>query len=243
MEDLTVRQIEILKYIVLEYTETGHPVGSEVLEKKYRLGVSPATIRNEMVTLAETGYLKKSHFSSGRVPSAKGYRYYIKHIMQEKQLSTIDEVTYKNSLWDSRTHVYKMLSMGTKILADKTGLIAISATNTGDLYYAGVGSLFDNMEVVDMATAHRVCDILDTFSFWQQVMQRFFATNQDVFYMLGEEDFADPIFEPVASIMSDFRIGEVQGLIGLIGPKRMKFDVFIPQVRYFSHLLEDIAVK
>lgn len=52
MEDLTQRQIDILRSIIQEYTETGEAVGSEILEKKYKLGVSPATIRNEMVTLA-----------------------------------------------------------------------------------------------------------------------------------------------------------------------------------------------
>jgi len=55
MEDLTQRQIDILKAIIQEYTDTGLPVGSEILEKKYKLGVSPATIRNEMVELAKKG--------------------------------------------------------------------------------------------------------------------------------------------------------------------------------------------
>lgn len=241
MEDLTPRQIEILKCIVLEYTETGEPVGSEILEKKYKLGVSPATIRNEMVALATKGYLKKSHFSSGRVPSGKGYRYYITHIMQEKHLSTMDEVTYKNSLWDSRMHMYRLLSAGTKVLADRTSLVAVCATNTGELYYSGISNLFDNLGFFDIATARQLCDILDKFPFWQQVMQRFSATTQDVFYMLGEEDFDDPILEPVACIMGHFQIGQIQGVVGLIGPKRMRFDVFVPQVRYFSHLLEEIA--
>ena len=68
MEDLTQRQIDILKAIIQEYTESAEAVGSEILEKKYKLGVSPATIRNEMVALAKKGYLKKSHFSSGRLP-------------------------------------------------------------------------------------------------------------------------------------------------------------------------------
>ena len=79
MDNLTQRQVDILKTIIKEYTDTGEPVGSEILEKKYKLGVSPATIRNEMVELARKEYLKKTHFSSGRVPSAKGFRFYIRH--------------------------------------------------------------------------------------------------------------------------------------------------------------------
>src|SRR3990167_4880843 len=91
MEDLTPRQIEILKAIISQYTDTGEPVGSDVLDKKYNLGVSPATIRNEMVELARKKYLKKSYFSSGRVPTAQAFRFYIKNLLNEKELSTAEE--------------------------------------------------------------------------------------------------------------------------------------------------------
>ena len=110
MEDLTQRQVDILKAIIREYSETGMAVGSDILEKKYKLGVSPATIRNEMVELAKKGYLKKNHFSSGRMPSAKGFRFYIKHLMKQKELSTTDEVAYKNSIWDERAEAPRLLS-------------------------------------------------------------------------------------------------------------------------------------
>src|SRR3989339_2131103 len=125
MEDLTQRQVDILKTIIKEYTETGGPVGSEILEKKYKLGVSPATIRNEMVELAKKGYLKKTHFSSGRVPSAKGFRFYIKHLMKQKELSTTDEVSYKNSIWDERKETHRLLSQATKVLSQRTGLLSV----------------------------------------------------------------------------------------------------------------------
>jgi len=242
MQELTTRQIEILKVIIDEYTATGVAVGSDVLEKKYKLGVSPATIRNEMVVLAQKGYLNKNHFSAGREPSALGYRFYIKNIMKEKHLSTVDEVSYKNSLWDDRATTHKLLAHGVKILAEKTGMIAVAATNSGDMYYSGVGNIFDQMPTDELNVTKKMCGLLDQYSFWQQVMQRYFATEQEVFYMLGKEDFYDPVFEPCAIVMSDFRIGESHGVIGVLGPKRMRFDVYIPQVRYFSQLLEQIAV-
>src|SRR3972149_4209362 len=141
MEDITPRQTEILKVIIKEYSETGEPVGSEILEKKYKLGVSPATVRNEMVELAKKGFIKKDYFSSGRVPSAKGFRFYIKNLMKEKEVSTTDEVAYKNSVWDERKDLQRLLAHATKVLAQKTGLLALTTTNSGDLYYAGVGNL------------------------------------------------------------------------------------------------------
>lgn len=81
------RKLEILKAIVTDYILTGEPVGSRTLEKKYKLGISSATIRNEMADLEELGYLDQLHSSSGRVPSAKGYRMYIDKLMTLKSLS------------------------------------------------------------------------------------------------------------------------------------------------------------
>jgi heat-inducible transcriptional repressor len=70
MGDLTERQTQVLKAVVEEYINTARPVGSEILEKKYSLGVSPATIRNEMVILAKKKYLRQPFTSAGRVPTA-----------------------------------------------------------------------------------------------------------------------------------------------------------------------------
>ena len=87
MENLTTRQIQILKAIIEEYIETAAPVGSEMLDKKYNLGISPATIRNEMVRLTSLGYLKQPHTSAGRIPTSMGMKFYVDQLMEEKALS------------------------------------------------------------------------------------------------------------------------------------------------------------
>ena len=84
--DLTDRQKALLKAIIEEYIEDAEPVGSEVIERKYNLGVSPATIRNEMVVLTKEGYLKQPHTSAGRIPTSMGFRLFIQELMKEKQL-------------------------------------------------------------------------------------------------------------------------------------------------------------
>lgn len=77
MEDISGRKEQILRAVVVEYVETAEPVGSQVLVKRYRLGVGPATIRNEMAEMAERGLLEQPHTSAGRIPSDSGYRYYV----------------------------------------------------------------------------------------------------------------------------------------------------------------------
>lgn len=240
MEDLSQRQIDILKAIILEYSESGEPIGSEILEKKYKLGVSPATIRNEMVELNKKGYLKKTHFSSGRVPSAKGFRFYIRHLMQEKELSTIDEVAYKNSIWDDRNEQHKLLFHATKILAQRTGLLSLAVTSNGDLYYSGVANLLNKDEFLDLDVSKGIFALMEESPFWEGILRQIYRMEEDVMYMLGEEDFRNPVFESCASVLGEFRSNNVSGIIGVVGPKRMYYDVIIPQVRYFSNLIEEV---
>src|SRR3989304_10473687 len=102
MYDLTPRQIDILKNIVREYIDTAEAVGSETLEKKYDLGVSPATIRNEMAEMSRLGYLSKPHSSAGRIPTSKAIKFYITELMKEKEMSVAEEVEAKEKIWDLR---------------------------------------------------------------------------------------------------------------------------------------------
>ena len=89
---LTGRQILVLKAIVEEFIQTAQPVGSRVLSKKEELNFSAATIRNDMADLEDLGFIEKTHTSSGRVPSQKGYRYYVDYIVNQERIETTPEV-------------------------------------------------------------------------------------------------------------------------------------------------------
>lgn len=87
------RTKQVLHAIIKDYISTAEPVGSRAVAKKYDLGVSPATIRNEMSDLEELGYIEQPHTSAGRKPSQKGYRYYVDYLMEKESL-TIPEVEF-----------------------------------------------------------------------------------------------------------------------------------------------------
>lgn len=89
---LTARKIKIFKAIVKEFIETAEPVGSKLLTDKYNIEYSSATIRNEMSDLEKMGLIEKTHTSSGRVPSTKGYRFYVEHLMEEEIHEGIENV-------------------------------------------------------------------------------------------------------------------------------------------------------
>jgi heat-inducible transcriptional repressor len=96
--DLDSRKQEILRTVIRSYIETAEPVGSEVLAQRTRLGVSAATIRNEMATLEEMGYLAQPHPSAGRIPTDRGYRVYVDSLREDEALSSSERTKLRRRL-------------------------------------------------------------------------------------------------------------------------------------------------
>ncbi len=102
--ELNERKRKVLWAVVQDYSETAEPVGSRTIARKYNLGVSSATIRNEMQDLEDEGYLEQPHTSAGRIPSIKGYRFYVDWLMQPSPV-TDDEKSMINHILEE--HVTK----------------------------------------------------------------------------------------------------------------------------------------
>jgi heat-inducible transcriptional repressor len=91
IDELNEREKSILRSVVQQFIITASPVGSRNITKKYEMGVSPATVRNIMADLEESGYINHPHTSAGRVPTDKGYRYYVDSLMELKTLKSSDK--------------------------------------------------------------------------------------------------------------------------------------------------------
>lgn len=115
--ELDGRKMLILKAVVKTYLETGEPVGSRTISKIDGLSVSSATIRNEMADLEELGYLVQPHTSAGRIPTDKGYRFYVDRLMEEKEKEVLD---IKRFVSDRMGRVENMLKGMAKMLAANT---------------------------------------------------------------------------------------------------------------------------
>lgn len=117
------RRDKILKLIVEDFIKTARPVGSHNLIENYNLNVSSATVRNEMNALEKDGYLEKTHTSSGRVPSTKGYRYYVEHLKNPE----IDEkIKHEiNNVFDSAGSIEEILKESCEILSNMTNLASV----------------------------------------------------------------------------------------------------------------------
>ncbi len=235
--DLTPRQIQILKAVIDEYISTAEAVGSETLEKKYNLGVSPATIRNEMVRLTELGMLKQPHTSAGRAPTPVALKYYVEQLMKPKDLSVAEEVAVKEKIWNYRQEIDKLLREATKALAEKTKTLAITATNEGDLYYAGAANILDMPEFYDYQLTHDLLGTLDEYAFWWRLLEM----HDDPFSILVGEDLSGGALTQCGFVYHKFKTPHVTGAIGVVGPSRLNYPSVIPVVRYLGTLIDEFA--
>lgn len=125
MKVLTERQLLIFQVIVDEFIRNAKPVGSRALAKKKSINLSSATIRNEMADLEEMGFIEKTHTSSGRIPSDKGYRYYVDHLLSPEKLTISDIYMVKSIFAEKIYELEKIVQKSAKILSELTNYTAI----------------------------------------------------------------------------------------------------------------------
>jgi heat-inducible transcriptional repressor len=128
MQPLTERQETILALIVHEYIESAQPVGSKKLVKRYHLGVSSATVRNEMGLLSEAGVLRQPHTSAGRVPTEEGYRYFVRKLLGETELSSNEKRMISHQFHQAPADVDEWVRLSASILAQLSRVASVVTT-------------------------------------------------------------------------------------------------------------------
>ena len=130
--DLSERKLKILQAIIADFIRTAEPVGSRTISKNYDLGISPATIRNEMSDLEELGYLTHPHTSSGRVPSEKAYRLYVNQMMNKRELTEEEKTSISMQLNSNVTELENLVQRAAHVLSEITNLTAFALTPRQD---------------------------------------------------------------------------------------------------------------
>ncbi|KKS98236.1 MAG: heat-inducible transcription repressor HrcA, heat-inducible transcriptional repressor [Candidatus Gottesmanbacteria bacterium GW2011_GWA2_43_14] len=240
MVDLTDRQLHILKVIIEEYIDTAMPVASETLDKKYNLGVSPATIRNEMVRLTTSGYLKQPHTSAGRTPTPLALKFYVDRLMKPKELSVSDEVSVKQNIWDHRKEMDELLREATRTLAKQSKTLSLAATDEGDFFTSGIGNILEMPEFYDIDITKHLLDTLDEAEYWWKILSGYSDQDESLYILVGEE-FGGNLLNNCGGIFVSFRSAEHKGAIGVVGPTRLNYSRLVPVVRYMGSLINDLA--
>jgi heat-inducible transcriptional repressor len=120
MEELTDRQKILLTLITHEHINSAMPVGSKMLVERYNVGLSSATVRNEMAVLTDQGYLRQPHTSAGRVPTEKGYRFFVGRLVNEREIPLSTRRTITHQFYQMRNDVEQWVKLAGSILADQS---------------------------------------------------------------------------------------------------------------------------
>jgi heat-inducible transcriptional repressor len=142
MSDLTERQKTILMLVIRDYIESAQPVGSNALVKRYHLDLSSATVRNELSTLDEMGYLRQPHTSAGRIPTEEGYRFFVGQMMHQAELPETVQHTITHQFYQARPDVDQWMTLAASILAHQSkGVSVVTAPHAEQ-------ALFKHVELI-----------------------------------------------------------------------------------------------
>lgn len=200
-----------------EYIKTAEPVGSKFLVSKYNLDVSSATVRNDMAFLEQEGYLKAPHTSSGRIPTEKGYLYYLQNFMKVDAANAAHKSMQKSV--EHKTDERVILKIIAKDLMQLSDDMVVTAFGDRWSYYVGVANLFQKPEFHDMEQIQTLTSMIDTFD---DVLHEIFDTVPlTMKVMIGSEN---PFHSNLSSILVRFEFpNKKSALLGMIGPIRMNY--------------------
>ncbi|MBI2633763.1 MAG: hypothetical protein HYW80_00445 [Parcubacteria group bacterium] len=220
------RQEKILTCTIREYIDRMEPVASRLISRKYHLGVSPATVRNEFLRLTEEGYLQQPHTSAGRLPTNQGWKYFVERVVLDEPLENIN-LSAPNSIEDIAEE-----------MAAHTDALGVCINEEGDMELRGHKQLFSQPDFEDREQYERLAATIERLEKnVEEIFQGLTRRAPNIF--IGEENHYfenDEISSLFDSAESDSR-GRILTL--LIGPKRMHYEKNWNVLRNVHKLLEE----
>jgi transcriptional regulator of heat shock response len=241
----TDRRLEILRAIVDEYVQTQEPVGSKVIAEKNALGISPATIRNEMALLEEEGLITQPHTSAGRIPTDRGYRIFVDKLATVKPLSNAERRAIETFLHGSHD-LEELMKRSAKLLADITKQVAVvkypiigdsqnremmAVSGTANLARSGEGeSLFNILEALEE----------------QAVLLRLLSDAAPTVHVTIGSEQSDANLQSTSLVTVGYGLETSPlGALGVLGPTRMDYASSMSAVsavaRYIGRFITESA--
>ena len=225
--------------IVGDYIKIAKPIGSAWLVKRHKMGCCSATVRNDMSILEEAGLINQPHFSSGRVPTASGYRYYIDHLMKTRSISPRFRRRMSLVIKDLGSSRY---SEAVKVLASEvaniTGGLTIVSLPEGRLMVRGMQNILSHPEFRDELLIKRIGVLYDRLDFVVDDLRE--KLHEGGFGVYLGKDLDYEFVDDIALVFRKFRdpFGE-NHLFGTVGPLRMDYSILPELMDFASKTLED----
>ncbi len=222
----------LLETIIKEYIKTATPVSSGMLVEKYKLDISPATVRNEMMELEEEGYIYQPHTSSGRIPTEAAYLLLIADYQGAKKKRNLRDTEEKllNQIFKRDENAYKLTA---KAIAEMTGAAVFWAFHKTDLYYTGLSNLFAQPE---FRQVDAVCDVSGIIDRLEEIIDEVFEDLEE-----GEQVLVgskNPFGNFLSAVVLKYKHNNQSGVLGILGPMRMDYKKNLALVEFIKRKFE-----
>ena len=220
------RTLLILQALVEDFIETANPVASKHLLESHYLKISSATVRNEFATLEEVGLIHSPHVSAGKVPTEKGYRFFVDELLPETEAK---HKKAANTVFKKYANEYKLqknkeiLFDSLRLLAQLSGNVAFANIKNDRTFYLGISNVLRSPEFTnDPEKAAQIIEILEGRTRFHKLLSSLALPEKEVKIFIGEENILEEI-SSCAMLVSKFSNQNIEGIIGILGPMRMQY--------------------
>ncbi len=267
-QELNTRRDSIFRIIVNSYIDTAEPVGSRTISRLYEAGLSPASIRNVMADLEDAGLIAQPHTSAGRVPTDKGYRYYVDTLMEPEALAEDEKDFIRTEIHKART-LNALAERVSQIISELTANAAVlylkkirrlSMLSTlaaeiqeverlleliegePELFIDGASRMFEQPEFQDVARMRSILQAFDEKLGLIHILMQGLSQNE-IHVHIGSENKTDKL-DNVSVVVKDCYLGsETIGGVAVVGPTRMRYSKIVSLVDYVADNVSDVIKR
>ncbi|HOW35752.1 MAG TPA: hypothetical protein PL155_05000 [Candidatus Omnitrophota bacterium] len=237
--DSQARKDRVLAIVVDQYIKNVTPVGSSFIVQEYHLDLSPATVRNILAELEEEGFLSHPHTSAGRVPTQRGYRYFVDHLMNEIQLLKEEKERIQAEYRRGVKELEKLLEKTSEVISDLTHYTSIVSIDGGEkMFCKGISFVAGYPEFHNFERIKHIIHALEEKEHILEVINR--ALEKKIQIFIGSEIACEDIEGCSLAISSFKKENGPSGRIAVLGPTRMDYERVVSTLDYFSKLMKEI---
>lgn len=240
-EEIKFRKDKILALTISHYIQTVTPVSSSFISNVYPIGLSSATIRNIFAELEEEGFLTHPHTSAGRIPTQKGYRYYVDNLMNEINLLEEEKRRIKSEYEKQSLELENLLDKTSRVISDITSLTSIISIDGQEhqIFLRGANHVVQYPDYQDLEKIKCILKALD------EKEQLLLFINQrlreKVNIYIGQE-IALAEMNTCSLVVTSYRTkAGPTGRIAILGPTRMNYERVVSTLGYFTSLIEELS--
>ncbi len=229
------RQKQIFSTVFKEYIKTAQPVGSTLLVDKYNLGVSSATARNDLMELEKEGYLCQQHTSAGRIPTEKGYRYYLANFLGQKAVTAKEEELVYKTIKKYKNDSELLLKSVAKLLAEISRRAIFLSLDKHSTYYTGVANLFAQPEFQQVKIIRNISEMIDQLDVVVNELGE--EPGEETKILLGREN---PFGNECGTVLGHYKLKNNYGILGILSPMRLDYDRSLGLINYITQTINEL---